>query len=137
MKGHATGQNVQGCPCTKLDGEGNDKADLMADKGVNDHTYVVVKTSRGVAKRQDRYVALLREIQEHCLKVCTCRKSWKYEKKIGSLRKKYIMEDRQRLIDTIERFTPTYKAVIKNCGQVSACGRCCSRSCVKSLVGWH
>lgn len=44
---------------------------------------------------------------------------WKYEKKIGALRKKYIMEDRQRLMDTIERFTPTYKAVIKNKGQVS------------------
>jgi hypothetical protein len=44
---------------------------------------------------------------------------WKYEKKIGALRKKYIMEDRQRLMDTIERFTPTYKAVIKNQGQVS------------------
>jgi hypothetical protein len=29
------------------------------------------------------------------------------------------MEDRQRLMDTIERFTPTYKAVIKNQGQVS------------------
>jgi len=42
---------------------------------------------------------------------------WKYEKKIGALRKKYIMEDRQRLMDTIERFTPTYKAVIKNQGQ--------------------
>jgi len=41
---------------------------------------------------------------------------WKYEKKIGALRKKYIIEDRQRLLDTIERFTPTYKAVIKNCG---------------------
>jgi hypothetical protein len=41
----------------------------------------------------------------------------KYEKKIGSIRKKYVMEDRQRLLDTIERFTPTYKAVIKNMGQ--------------------
>jgi hypothetical protein len=29
------------------------------------------------------------------------------------------MEDRQRFMDTIERFTPTYKAVIKNQGQVS------------------
>jgi hypothetical protein len=44
---------------------------------------------------------------------------WKYEKKIGMLRKKYIKEDRQRLLDQIERFTPTYKAVIKNQGQVS------------------
>ena len=42
---------------------------------------------------------------------------WKYEKKIGSLRKKYILEDRQRLMDTIEQFTPTYKAVLKNRGQ--------------------
>ena len=42
---------------------------------------------------------------------------WKYEKKIGAIRKKYVMEDRQRLLDTIERFTPTYKAVIKNQGQ--------------------
>mmetsp|Transcript_97265 Transcript_97265/g.156867 ORF Transcript_97265/g.156867 Transcript_97265/m.156867 type:complete len:568 (-) Transcript_97265:1018-2721(-) len=41
---------------------------------------------------------------------------WKYEKKIGALRKKYILEDRQRLLDAIERFTPTYKAVIKNRG---------------------
>uniref|UniRef100_A0A6U5CP30 Ubiquitin-like domain-containing protein n=2 Tax=Hemiselmis andersenii TaxID=464988 RepID=A0A6U5CP30_HEMAN len=42
---------------------------------------------------------------------------WKYEQKIGTLRKKYIMEDRQRLMDTIETFTPTYKAIIKNKGQ--------------------
>jgi len=41
---------------------------------------------------------------------------WKYEKKIGSIRKKYVMEDRQRLMDQIEIFTPTYKAVIKNEG---------------------
>jgi hypothetical protein len=27
------------------------------------------------------------------------------------------MEDRQRLLDTIEQFTPTYKAVIKRAGR--------------------
>lgn len=85
--------------------------------------------------------------------ICETDRFWKYEKKIGAIRKKYVMEDRQvrkwraetrqrgdkdqiksrvcsfrqradtvatgqRLMDTIERFTPTYKAVLKNIGKV-------------------
>lgn len=38
---------------------------------------------------------------------------YKYKRKIGILRKTHVMEDRQRLLDEIERFTPDYKAVIK------------------------
>jgi len=43
---------------------------------------------------------------------------WKYGKLIGTLRKRYVMEDRQRLIDTIEMYTPTYKGMIKRKGEV-------------------
>jgi len=35
---------------------------------------------------------------------------YKYGKKIGAIRKKYVLEDRHLLLDLIEEFTPEYKA---------------------------
>jgi dynein light chain LC8-type len=43
---------------------------------------------------------------------------WKYGKLIGTIRKRYVKEDRQRFIDTIEQFTPTYKGMIKRKGEL-------------------
>lgn len=42
---------------------------------------------------------------------------WKYGKLIGTIRKRYVKEDRQRLVDTIEQFTPTYKGMVKRKGE--------------------
>ena len=48
---------------------------------------------------------------------------YKYKKKIGVLRKQHIMEDRQRLLDQIDIFTPQYTAVIKSKGQDAGDGK--------------
>jgi len=42
---------------------------------------------------------------------------WKYGKLLGTIRKRYVKQDRQRLIDTIEQFTPTYKGMVKRKGE--------------------
>ena len=60
---------------------------------------------------------------------------WKYGKLIGTIRKRYVKEDRQCFIDTIEQFTPTYKGMIKRKGELGhemsernmqLCIKCCS-----------
>ena len=51
VKGHATEEHIKEGISKQRDKEGNDYADQNADRGVNDHEYEAVVTSRMLAKR--------------------------------------------------------------------------------------
>ena len=61
VKGHVTEEKIKDGTAT------NDKADKYADEGVKGHTEELVKISGALAKRQNKYVELVKNIHDHIL----------------------------------------------------------------------
>ena len=65
VKGHATQEDVEAGVTTEADKRGNDRSDENADEGVRNIAGVgLVRLGQWVADRRERYIALMRRIQQ-------------------------------------------------------------------------
>jgi ribonuclease HI len=84
VKGHATQKHIDEGTSTPLLKQGNDKADNLANKGVQEHVGGVMQLAAHYAAKQRRYTMLIKKIHDMFLRVVTLERA-KHKQKTHEL----------------------------------------------------